>query len=109
MRKRLWSAALVFLIIGFVFLFIDLNKEESFTIIEKEANTLLSIESNKWLFPSYKRANLNIGGAIIVSKTGGEISYHELETGDRIMVDFRPVVLFSDPPVTGAWKITLLD
>lgn len=109
MRKRIWSFALVFLIIGIVFLFIDLNREEWYTIIEKETDTFILIESNKWLNPSYKRANLNIEGAVIVSKSSGELSYYKLETGDKIMVDFSPVVLFSDPPVTGAWKVTLLD
>ena len=110
MKKYLFHSILALLIvIGLIFIFVELNKEETFTIVGKEVETSVWIESNKLLNPSYKRATLGLKNVQIVNASGDEIDFSELEIGDKIKADFRPLALLSDPPVLSAWKVTLLD
>ncbi|WP_078430502.1 hypothetical protein [Alkalihalobacterium alkalinitrilicum] len=90
MKKYLFRSILVLLIvIGLLFIFIELNKDETFTIVQKEAEIGVLIESNKLLNPSYKRAILGLKNVQIVKATGDEIDFSELEIGDNIKVDWR--------------------
>ncbi len=99
----------IILVTGILFVFVDLLKEETFTIIEKDTDTFVWIESNKLLNPTYKRASLGLENARIINSNGEEIDYRELVIGDKIKADFKPMVALSDPPGLGAWEVKLLN
>ncbi|WP_227940457.1 hypothetical protein [Alkalihalobacillus deserti] len=110
MKTYLFRSILALLIvIGLLFIFVELNKEEIFTIVGNEIETSVWIESNKLLNPSYKRATLSLMYVQIVNTSGDEIDFSELEIGDKIKADFKPLAFLSDPPGLSAWKVTLLD
>ncbi|MCT8140295.1 hypothetical protein H1D32_22905 [Anaerobacillus sp. CMMVII] len=109
MKKYLFRSIFVLLIVlGIFFLFIELTKEEIFTIVRKESETSVWIESNKLINPSYKRATLGLKYVDIVNEFGEVIDYRELGIGDKIKADLKPLAFLSDPPGLSAWKITLL-
>ncbi|MFN7253498.1 MAG: hypothetical protein ACK4M9_22395 [Anaerobacillus sp.] len=97
------------IVIGFLFIFVELTKEEIFTIVAKEVETSVWIESNKLINPSYKRATLGLIDVDIVSVYGEELDFSELKIGDKIKADLKPLAFLSDPPGLSAWKITLLN
>ncbi|WP_078554400.1 hypothetical protein [Bacillus alkalicellulosilyticus] len=99
----------ILIVIGLIFIFVELNKGETFTIVGKEVETSVWIESNKLLNPSYKRATLDLKNVHIVNTSGNEIDSSELVIGDKIKVDFEPIALLSDPPVLSTGKVILLD
>lgn len=99
----------IILVSGILFVFVDLLKEETFTIIEKDIDTFIWIESNKLLNPTYKRASLSLENARITNADGEEIDYRELVTGNKIKADFKPIVLFRDPPGLAAREVKLLN
>lgn len=99
----------VILVSGILFVFVDLLKEETFTIIEKDTDTFIWIESNKLLNPTYKRASLGLENARIINANGEEIDYRELVIGDKIKADFKPIVALRDPPGLGTWEVKLLN
>jgi hypothetical protein len=110
MKKNLFISVLVLLIvIALIFIFIELNKDEIFTIVQKEAEIGALIESNKLLNPSYKRATIGLKDVHIVSESGNEIDVSKLEIGNEIKADFKAIEGLSDPPTLSAQKITLLD
>lgn len=110
MKKYLFISILVLLIvIGLIFIFVELNKDETFTIVQKEAKIGVLIQSNKLLNPSYKRATLGLKDVHIVNASGNEIDFSKLEVGDEIKAEFRVIAGLSDPPVLSARKVILLD
>ncbi|WP_251515267.1 hypothetical protein [Oceanobacillus luteolus] len=94
---------------GILFIFADLLKEETFTIIEKDTDTFIWIESNKVFNPSYKRALLDIENARIINANGEEIDYRELLIGERIKAEFQPIAALRDPPGLVAREVKLLN
>lgn len=110
MKKYLFISILVLLIvITLIFIFIELNKDETFTIVQKEAEIGVLIESNKLLNPSYKRATIDLKDVHIVNASGNEIDFSKLEVGNEIKAEFKAIEGLSDPPVLSAWKVVLLD
>jgi len=110
MKKYLIISILALLIvIALIFIFFELNKDETFTIIQKESEIAILIESNKLLNPSYKRATLGIKDVRIVNESDNEINFNELEAGNKIKAEFKVIEGLSDPPVLSARKIVLLD
>lgn len=109
MKKKFTKPLLaIILVSGILFVFVDLLKEETFTIIEKDTDTLIWIKSNKLFNPTYKRASLGLENARIINTNDEEIDYRELVIGNKIKADFNSTVLLSDPPVLTASKILLL-
>ncbi|MHA6250464.1 hypothetical protein [Oceanobacillus sp. CAU 1775] len=104
--------AKIFLIIilsaGVLFILVELLKEETFTITEKDTDTFIWIESNKLLNSTYKRASLNLEDAVITNADGEEIDYRELVIGSEITAVFKPIILFTDPPGLSAREVKLL-
>lgn len=94
---------------GILFIFVDLLKEETFTIIEKGTDTFIWIESNKVFNPTYKRASLDLEDARIINADGEEIDYRELVIGGKIKAAFQPVVARRDPPGLEAMEVKLMD
>jgi len=110
MKKKLVKPLLaIILITGILFVFVDLLKEETFKIIEKDTDTYVWIESNKLLNPTYKRATLSLENAKILNVNGDEIDFRELVIGDKVKADFRPIVAHRNPPGLGAWEVKLLN
>lgn len=91
------------------FVLIDIFKEETFTIVEKDTDSFISIESNKILNPSFKRAFLNLKNAIILNKDGEVIDDRQLVIGNKFKAVFKPTVLFSDPPILEAREVELVN
>lgn len=109
MKKRLFKIVLMSLIvICFIFILFDLNKEEKYKISYKFSDDVL-IESNKIIKPTFKRANLGLNQATIINNLGDEIKFIDLEVGDKLRVDFRPGVLLSDPPGVSAYKVEKMN
>jgi|SRR5690625_3482044 len=110
MKKYLFNSILVLLIvIALIFIFIELNKDETFTIVQKEAEIGVLIESNKLLNPSYKRATIGLKDVHIVNASGNEIDSSKLKVGNEIKAEFKAIEGLSDPPVLSARKVVLLD
>jgi len=110
MNKKLTRRLLaIILVTGILFVFVDLLKEVSFTITEKDTDTFVWIESNKLLNPTYKRASLSLENVRIINANGDEIDYRELVIGDKIKADFRPIVALRYPLGLGAWEVKLLN
>ncbi|MDE5414278.1 hypothetical protein [Alkalihalobacterium chitinilyticum] len=110
MKKYSFISILVLLmVIGLILIFIELNKDETFTVVQKEAEIGVLIESNKLLNPSYKRATLGLKDVLIVNASGNEIDISKLEVGDEIKAEFRAIAGLSDPPVLSATRVVLLD
>src|SRR5690625_1728700 len=110
MKKYLFISILVLLVaIALIFTFIELDKDEIFTIIQKESEIGALIESNKLLNPSYKRATIGLKDVHIENTSGNEIDFRKLEVGNVIKAEFKAIKGLSDPPVLSAQKIVLLD
>lgn len=106
MKKYLFLGSLI--VLAFIFIFIELQKDETFRIVENDKDTFILIESHKRLNPSYKRALLNIEDIQIVNASGDDIDIGELKIGATIKAEFDSLALFSDPPVLSASKVVLL-
>lgn len=110
MKKKFTKPLLaIILVSGILFVFVDLLKEETFTIIEKDTDTLIWIKSNKLFNPTYKRASLGLENARIINANGEEIDYRELVIGKKIKAEFKSIVALRDPPSLGAWEVILLN
>lgn len=110
MKKRLMKLLVGMLsAAGILLIIADLMKEETFTIVEKDTDTFVWIESNKLLRPTYKRASLSLEKTRILNASGKEIDSSQLVTGDKITADFKPTVTFSNPPGLGAWEVRLVN
>lgn len=110
MKKKVTKHLLaIILVLGILFVFVDLIKEETFTIIEKDTDTFIWIESNKLLNPTYKRASLDLENARIINANGVQIDYRDLVLGNKIKADFKSTVLYRDPPGLEAWEVKLLN
>lgn len=110
MKSFVFRSIFILLIgLGITFIFFELTKEETFTIVAKEVETSVWIESNKLINPSYKRATLGLQYVDIVNVSGEELHFSELAIGDKIKADLKPLAFLSDPPGLSAWKITLLN
>jgi hypothetical protein len=108
-KKFLIPLLATLIVLGILVIVVGIVTEETFTITEKDTDTFIWIESNKRLNPTYKRASLNIKNTRIMNANGEEIDYQALAVGDKIKVDFKPITLFSDPPIVGAWEVTRLN
>ncbi len=97
------------LILVSIFIVYEVTKEETFTIVGKEVETSVRIESNKLLNPTYKRATLGLMYVDIVNVDGENIDASEIKVGAKIKAELKPLALLSNPPGLSAWKITLLD
>lgn len=110
MKKKVMKHLLaIILVLGILFVFVDLIKEETFTIIEKDTDTFIWIESNKLLNPTYKRASLELENARIINANGEQIDYRDLVLGNKIKAEFKSTLLHRDPPGLEAWEVKLLN
>lgn len=109
-KRYLFISILVLVIaMALIFIFIELNKDETFTIVQKETEIGVLIESNKILNPSYKRATIGLKDVHIVNESGNEIDFNKLKVGNEIKAEFKAIEGLSDPPVLSAQKVVLLD
>ena len=120
-KRYLFISILVLVIaMALIFIFIELNKDETFTIVQKETEIGVLSESNKILNPSYKRATIGLKDVHIVNesgneidfnklKVGNEIDFNKLKVGNEIKAEFKAIEGLSDPPVLRAQKVVLLD
>jgi hypothetical protein len=94
------------------FLLYEFIKPEYYYV--REVNPLdegefLHLESNKLIFHEYEKIYLNTKDAEIIDTEGNNINKHEFKETQKLKVNFKPPVGFSKPPISGAFKITIIE